>query len=187
MVTMFVHNDMKKPERKKRSESRDIDENKSIQWLGETFGNIRPLATERRRIPFYDVIGDITGSNKRLRQRQFEKSQNKSVLKKMIHGMIWECTELLVLSKTASCLWYNAYKKDKNGNSARHTCFQLHMRPSICYGGSDNFSSKISGKIPKIATSHVISQERLIVSPRILHDNQEDQAQWYISKRCSLY
>ena len=39
---MFVQNDIKKkPERKTRSESRDIDENTIVQWLGENFGIIR--------------------------------------------------------------------------------------------------------------------------------------------------
>ena len=44
----------------------------------------------------------------------------------------------------------------KNGNSARRTFTQRHIRPFICYGGSDNSSSGISGKLPKIATSNVI-------------------------------
>ena len=66
------------------------------------------------------------------------------------------CTELQVLSKSASRLWFYAYKNDKNGNSARRTSTQCHIRPSICYGGSDNFSSGISEKLPNIATSNVI-------------------------------
>ena len=52
----------KKNERLIRSESRDIpvDENGIIQWLGETFGIFRRLATEWRRIAFvYDVIGNM--------------------------------------------------------------------------------------------------------------------------------
>ena len=65
-------------------------------------------------------------------------------------------TELQVLSKTASRLWFYAYEKYKNGNSARRTSSQRHIRPSICYGGSDNFSLGISGKLPKIATSNAI-------------------------------
>ena len=36
----------KKPERKIRSESRDIDENQIVQWLGETFGIFCRLAAE---------------------------------------------------------------------------------------------------------------------------------------------
>ena len=47
----------KNPERKPRSDSRDIDENKLVHWLGERFGIIRRLAAEWRRIPFYDDIG----------------------------------------------------------------------------------------------------------------------------------
>ena len=66
------------------------------------------------------------------------------------------CTELQVLSKTASRLWFYAYKKYKNGNSARRTASQRHIRPSIYYGGSDNFSSGIPGKLPKMATSNAI-------------------------------
>ena len=46
----------KKTERKICSESRDIDENKIVQWLGETFGIFRLLSAEWRRIAFvYDV------------------------------------------------------------------------------------------------------------------------------------
>ena len=36
------------------------------------------------------------------------------------------CTELQFLSKTASNLWFYAYKKYKNGNSARYTSTQHH-------------------------------------------------------------
>ena len=66
------------------------------------------------------------------------------------------CTELQVLSRTASRLWFYAYKKYKNGNSARRTATKRHIRPPIYYSGSDNFSSGISGKLPKIATLKVI-------------------------------
>ena len=66
------------------------------------------------------------------------------------------CMELQVLSKTASRLWFYAYKKYKNGNSARRTASKRHIRSAICSGGSDNFSSGISAKLPKIATSNVI-------------------------------
>ena len=64
------------------------------------------------------------------------------------------CTELQVLSIFS--LWFYAYKKYKDGNSARRTVSQCHIRPSICYGGSDNFGSGISGKLPEIATSNAI-------------------------------
>ena len=50
----------KKPERKICSESRDIDENKIVQWHGETFGIFRRLAAEWCQIAFvYDVIGNM--------------------------------------------------------------------------------------------------------------------------------
>ena len=46
----------------------------------------------------------------------------------------------------------------KNGNSARVEDVQPHNVTSgrPCYSGSDNFSSGISGKLPKIATSNAI-------------------------------
>ena len=44
MVTMFVQNDMKKPEHKTRSESRDIDENKIVQWLDENVQHCPPAS-----------------------------------------------------------------------------------------------------------------------------------------------
>ena len=50
----------KKSERKICSESRDIDENKIVQWLGETFGIFRRLSVKWRRRAFvYDVIGNM--------------------------------------------------------------------------------------------------------------------------------
>ena len=74
----------------------------------------------------------------------------------LFHYDLRVCTELHILSKTASRLWFYAYKKYKNGNSARRTASQRHSRSSICYGGSDNFSSGIYGNLPKIATSNAI-------------------------------
>ena len=65
------------------------------------------------------------------------------------------CTELQVLSKTVSRLWFYAYKKYKNGNSVRRTALQRHILPSITQNGSDNFSSGISGKPLTIANSNV--------------------------------
>ena len=103
-------------------------------------------------------------SNKRWCQRQFEPSQETGV-KKMINDNVpsefislwlWVCKELQVLSNPASRLWFYTYKKYKNGNSVRRTATKRHIRPAICSGGSDNFSSGISGKLPKIATSNII-------------------------------
>ena len=65
-------------------------------------------------------------------------------------------TELQVLSKTMSRLWFYADKKYKNGNSARCTSTQRHIRPSIYQGGSDKLNLGISGKLSKKATSNVI-------------------------------
>ena len=53
-------NNIQKPERKICSKTRDIDENKIAQRLGETFGIFRRLAAEWHRIAFvYDVIRDM--------------------------------------------------------------------------------------------------------------------------------
>ena len=72
---MFVQYRMKKKTRAQNSgESRDIDKNKIVQWLGVTFGIIRRLATEWRLIPLYNVVGNMVGSNKRWRQKQFQPS-----------------------------------------------------------------------------------------------------------------
>ena len=109
----------------KDSERRDIDENKIVQWLGETFGIIRRLAAEWRRIPFYDAIGNMAGSNKRWRQRQFKPSQEWCFKEddkwQFVVGIddLRVCTKLQVLSKTDSRLWFYTFKKYKNGNSAR--------------------------------------------------------------------
>ena len=43
-------------------------------------------------------------------------------------------------------------QKNKNGNSARRTYLQRHFRPSINQIGSDNFSSGLSGNLPKNST-----------------------------------
>ena len=74
----------------------------------------------------------------------------------LFHYDLRVCKELQVLSKTAFRLWFYAYKKYKNGNSARRTALQHHIKPSITQNGSDIFSSGISGKLPKIATSNII-------------------------------
>ena len=75
-------------------------------------------------------------------------------------------TELQVLSKTASRLWFYAYEKYKNGNSARRTALQRRIRSSITQNGSDNFSSGISENYQKYQLQTSFSRERLIVSPR---------------------
>ena len=78
----FYGRGIKTPERKKRSESRDIDENNIVQCLWETFGIFRLLATERRRIALvHYVIGNMAGSNKRWRQRR-SKHRKKRVLRR---------------------------------------------------------------------------------------------------------
>ena len=96
----------------------------------------------------------------------------------LFHYDLRVCTELQILSKTASRLWFYAYKKYKNGNSPRRTALQRHIRPSITQDGSDNFSSGISGKLHKIATSNdVFLENGRSYRREILHDSLEDQAQ----------
>ena len=46
----------------------------------------------------------------------------------MLRQNLRVCTELQVLSKTAFRLWLYAYEKDKNGNSARRTSNERHIR-----------------------------------------------------------
>ena len=103
-------------------------------------------------------------SNKRWRQRRFEPSQETGV-KKMINGNVssefislWFASVHGAANSIQNCVspLVLRYKKYKNGNSARRTASQRHIRSSICYGGSDHFSSGISGKLPKIANSNAI-------------------------------
>ena len=102
--------------------------------------------------------------NKRWRQRRFEPSQDTGD-KKMIDSNVspefissWFAKLYGAASsiKNASRLWFYAYKKYKNGNSSRRTASQRRIRPAICSSRSDNFSSGISGKLPKTAFSNVI-------------------------------
>ena len=74
----------------------------------------------------------------------------------LFHYDLRVCMGLQVLFKTASRLWFYAYKKYKNSNTARRTALQRHIRPLITQDGSDNFRSGISRKLQKIATSNVI-------------------------------
>ena len=62
--------------------------------------------------------------------------------------------EYLFMTSQGTWLWFYAYKKYKNGNSARRTYLQRHIWPPITQNGSDIFGSGISGKLPKIATSN---------------------------------
>ena len=129
MVTLLVKTIYKKKtERKICSESRDIDENKIVQWLGETFGIFR-LAAEWRRIAFvYDVIGNMAIATS-VDGSGFEPSQETGV-KKMINGNVssefislWFASVYGAASsiQNASRHWFYAYKKYKNGNSTRST------------------------------------------------------------------
>ena len=196
MVTLFVQNNVQKNERKIRSKSRDIDENDIVQWLGEV--NVRHFPPASSRMTPISVClwrhrehGD---SNKRWRQRRFKPSQETGV-KKMINGNVpsefislWFASVHRAASSIQNfvCLWFYAYKKYKS-NSARRTASQRHIQPSICYGGSDNFSSGISGKLPKKSNfkRHFL-ENGWSYRCKILHDNLEDQVKWHISKLCSF-
>ena len=165
MVTLFVQCDIQKT----RTQNTQWKQRYRWKWyLSVTRRNVRHFPPASGRMTPASVClwrhrehGD---GNKRWRQRRFEPTQDTSV-KKMVNGnvssefiLLWftSGTELQVLSKTASRLWIYAYKKYKNSNSARRTASKRQIRPAICSGGSDNFSSGISGKLPKIETSNVI-------------------------------
>ena len=103
----------------------------------------------------------------------------------LFHYDLRVCKELQVLSKTASRLWFFAYKKYKNGKSARRRAFQRHIRSSIAQDGSDNFSSGISRKLPKNSNfkRHFLEND-WSYRRGILQGNLEDQAQWHIFQNC---
>ena len=94
------------------------------------------------------------GSNKRWRPRRFEPSQETGV-KKMINGNVsskfislWFASMQGAASSIQNCAsTFYAYEKYKNGNSARRTATQRHIRPSITQDGSLG----ISGKLRKVA------------------------------------
>ena len=65
----------------------------------------------------------------------------------LFHYDLRVCTELQVLSKTVSRLWFYSYNKYKNGTLQDVQPYNITSgRP---YGGSDNFSPGISGKLQK--------------------------------------
>ena len=99
-----------------------------------------------------DARGD-SSHNKRLVLRRWSMSMCR---RNWFHYYFRVCTELQVLSKTESRLLFYAYKKYKNGQSARRTYLQRHIWSPITQNGSENFCSGISRKLPKIATSNVI-------------------------------
>ena len=105
----------------------------------------------------------------------------------LFHYDLRVCTELHVLSKTASRLWFYAYKKSRTVKSARRTALQRNIRPSITQDGSDDFSSGISGKTTKNSNfkRHFL-ENGWSYRREILHDNLEDHAQRHISKLCSF-
>ena len=113
-----------------------------------------------------DVIGnmaiatsvDARGDSSHRKRRVFKKLINGNVSSEFYFIMICECARSCKFyQKLCLALWFYAYKKNKNGNSLRRTAPQRHIRSSfICYGGSDNFGSGISGKFSKIATSNAI-------------------------------
>ena len=151
----------KKNERKTRCKSKDIDENNIVQWLGKTFGIIRRLAAEWRRIRFYDVIGNMAGSNKRCsRGDSSNRTQEKGVLKKTINGNVpsevvslWFASVYgAAASSIQNCVWplVLRLKKYKNGNFACKAYLCLTSHPvAHMLRRSDNFVSGISGNYQK--------------------------------------
>ena len=162
MVTLFVQNNIKK------TRTQNTQWKQRYRWRryrSMTRRNVRHFLPARGGMTPINVClwchkehGD---SNESWRQRRFEPSQETGV-KKMINGNVssefislWFASVHRAASSIQNCfspLVY-AYKKYENSNSARRTASQRHIRSSLCYGGSDNFSSGISGKLPKIATN----------------------------------
>ena len=111
-----------KNDRKTRSESRDIDENDIAQCLGEMFGIFSRLAAEWRRLAFvYEVIRNMAMATS-VKARGDSSHRKRWVLRrwKMLtcrrnwfHYYLWVCTELQVLSETASRLWFYVYKSTR--------------------------------------------------------------------------
>ena len=112
----------KKPDRKIRSESRHINENDTVQWLGNTFCIFRRLAAEWRRIAFvYDVIGkmaiatsiDARGDLSHRKRRLLKRWLMAICRRNLFHFDLRVCTELQVLFKNASRLWFNLTKSTR--------------------------------------------------------------------------
>ena len=92
------------------------------------------------------------------------------------------CTELQVLSKTASRLCYYAYKEYRKSNSARHTallrhigCPYLRRKLQLQFGNIRNITKNSNFKRHFLEIGWSYCHE-------ILHYKLEDQAQWHISK-----
>ena len=148
MATLFVQNNIQKPERKTPQWKQ------RYQWKryrSMTRRNVRHIQPASGRMTPINVClwrhrehGD---SNKRWRQRRFGPSQGTGD-KKIIDGNVssefislWFVSVHGAARSIQNCVspLFYAYKKYKNGNSARPTASQRHIRSSICYGGSDNF------------------------------------------------
>ena len=165
MVILFVQNNIQKTQ------------TQNTQWKQRYWWKRYPSMTRWNVRHFPPASGRMTpnnvclwrqreheDSNKRWRQRRFEPSQETGV-KKMINGNVssefiplWFASVHGAASFIQNCVspLVLRLQKYKNGNSARRTASQRHIRSSICYGGSDDFGSGISGKLPIIATSNAI-------------------------------
>ena len=133
----------------------------------KTFSIFRQLIDEWRQIVFvYDVIGNMAIAKLSVDARGDSIHRTRQVLRRVyliamcrrnwFHYDLQVCSEVQDLSTTASRLWFYAYKKYENGNSARRTSTRCHIRLPIYLGGRDNFSSGISWKLQKIANLNVI-------------------------------
>ena len=158
MVTLFVQNNIQKT----RTQNTQWKQRyRGKRYCSMTRRNVRhfPSASGRKTpINVYLWLHREHGdSKKRWQQRRFEPSQETGV-KKMINGNVssefislWFASGHGAASSIQNCIspLFYAYKNYKNGNSARRTAPQRHIRPSICYDGSDNFSSIISENYQK--------------------------------------
>ena len=123
VVTLFVQNNIQK------SRTQNMQWKQRYRWKRYhtmTRRNVRHFPPASRRLmSVYDVIGNmVIATSVDARGNSVKKMINLLMAmrcRNKFHDDLWVCTELQILSKTASHLWFYAYKKYKNGNSARHT------------------------------------------------------------------
>ena len=181
---------------KTRNESRDINENKIVQWLGETLGIIGRLAAEWRWIPFYDVIGNMAGGNKHWRQRRFEPSQEWCFKE----DDKWQCVIridfIMICECVRSCKFYPKLCLAYGFTLAKSTRMESLQDVPLLNVTSGRPYAPVEvtislGNIQKIAKNSNFKRHFLkkgwSYRCEILLDNLEDQAQWHISKLCSFY
>ena len=131
MVTLLVRNNIQKPKRKTRWKQRY----RWKQYRSMTRRNVQHFPPASGRMAFvYYVTGKMVGSTvaTSVDARGDSSNRKKRVFKRLNGNVSSEWISLRFASEngTASsiknCIWFYAYKKYRNGNSARR---QRHIRP----------------------------------------------------------